>query len=454
MIEQRNVSRREFLRLVAIGAVGATVSACVTTVSPAAPAEETGLTEEVTAAEVVLRHMVWDQNQVPAVEAQAAKFQELNPNFTIEVQPVPWGQYWDKLWTSLAGGGAPDSFWLNMSNFKALVVKDALRNIQPYLNSDETQQQAWETNFDALKTAYRFNGEAYSWPRDYDTIGVALNLSLLEEAGLDFPPEADDFKAWDWAMIRSYAEQLTKQEGGRTTQFGIIANNTEQQGWFNWVYSNGGAYFNEDLSKCTINEPAAVEALREYVSYRRDELAPGAEALQSQEWTDMFYTGRVGMAIAGSWNLVFFNERIQDFEYDIVPIPYAPTGKSICMIHGLGDTIDKNAQDPDSSFKWISFLGSKEGSSILGSTGTVIPSRSDTAPLWFDPSFSPAHRDIYLKWTDRAIFRPNTAEPASSEWQKILIDEMTLVMEQGKDVQEAMDEACQNIDDLLAGGGV
>jgi multiple sugar transport system substrate-binding protein len=391
---------------------------------------------------------------VPAVEQQIAAFKEVNPAISVEVQPTPWAQYWDKLWTSLAGGGAPDTFWLNMSNFKALVERDTLLSIQPNLDAQADLQSAWDINFDALKEAYSLNGEAFSWPRDYDTIAVAFNLNLLEAAGLEFPSEENEFEAWTWDAIRTYAEQMTVEEGGRTTQFGIIASNTEQQGWFNWVYSNGGTYFTEDLSKCTINEPAAVEALREYAAYRQDGLSPGAEALQSQEWTDMFYTGRAGMAISGSWNMVLFNERIQDFEFDIAPIPYAPTGQSICMIHGLGDTIDRNTANPDAAFEWVSYLGSEAGSAILGNTGTVIPSRQDTAELWFDASFPPPHRRIYLDWTDNSIFRPNTAEPASSEWQKILTDQMTLVMEEGKDVQLAMDEAAAQIDILLAGGGV
>jgi multiple sugar transport system substrate-binding protein len=446
------ITRRAFLQFTALGAAGAVLAACAPA-GPAAPGEEGGA-QAPAAAGVTLRHMVWDQNQVPAVEQQTTIFKDINSAITLEIQPVPWAQYWDKLWTALAGGGAPDTFWLNMANFKSLSAKGTLLSLQPYLDAQPDLQANWDINFDALKEAYTYNNEAYSSPRDYDTIAVALNLNLLDEAGLAFPSEADEFRAWDWAMIRSYAEQLTKEEGGRTTQFGIIASNTEQQGWFNWIYSNGGAYFNEELTKCTINEPPAVEALREYAAYRQDGLAPGAETLASQQWTDMFYTGRTGMAICGSWNLVLFNERIQDFEYDLVPIPYAPTGQSICMIHGLGDTIDKNAANPDEAFEWVSFLGSKEGSEILGKTGTVIPSRQDTAELWFDPSFAPAHRRLYLDWTDKSEFRPATAEPATSEWQKILTDEMTLVMEQNKDVQQAMDEAVEKIDVLLAGGGV
>lgn len=454
MALNRSINRRDFLRMTAVGAVGLTVLACAAPAAPgAATTTEGGEAAAPAAAGVTLRHAFWDQNQAQAIEQQAAAFKEIAPEITMELQTTPWGQYWDKLWTSLAGGSAPDSFWLNMSNFATLSARDALLNLQPYLEAEADLQTAWDTNFDPLKAAYSYNGEAYSWPRDYDTIAIALNLNLLEEAGLSYPSDADAFAGWDWAALHSYAEPLTKKEGDRTTQFGLLAPNTYQEGYFNWVYSNGGTFLNEERNKFTLNEPAAVEALRDYVSYRQNGQAPSAEALQGQDSNAMFYTGRLAMAIVGSWNIKPFNDNIKDFEYDLAPIPYAPTGKSICMIHGLGDTIDKAAKNPDQSFQWVSYLGSKDGSTILGNTGTVIPSRKDTAEVWFDPSFPPAHRNIYLTATDTAQFYPDTAEPPTAEWDKIISDQMTLIMEEGKDVQVAMDEAAVAIDKLLAGGG-
>jgi len=461
------ISRRQFVQGATVLGIGVVLAACTPKATPTPEAKpQTGAgaqtqpqapTTAPAAApagqKVQLRHMIWDQVQQPAVADQAKMFMEQNPDIAIEIQVVPWSQYWDKLWTALAGGGAPDTFWLNMSNFAALSYKGTLLNIQDYLDKDPNLQKEWDMNFDSLKAAYKFEGKAMSWPRDYDTIAIAVNLKLLEEAGLAFPDETDSFKVWDWAMCRSYAEKLTKVEGGRTIQFGLAATNTAQEGWFNWVYSNGGSVLNADKTKCTLNEPPAIEALKDYIAYRRDGLSPGEEAIASQEVNDMFYTGRVAMSIVGDWNLKDFNERITDFEYDLVPIPYAPTGKSMCMIHGLGDTIDKNTKNPDAAFKWVSFLGSKDGSTILGKTGTVIPSRRDTAELWFDPSFKPKHRRIYLEWTDKSVFWPNTAVPATSEWTKPINDELALAFEQGKDIQQAMDDAAKKVDEILAGKG-
>lgn len=403
---------------------------------------------------VDVRYMWWGSEQQRAIDMQLELFKDLAPSINLKSELVPWSQYWDKLWTALAGGDAPDTFWLNMSNFAALAAKGVLMNLQPSLDADEGRKADWDANFDSLKAAYVYENEAYSWPRDYDTITLAINLSLMADAGLSFPDSANEFSAWDWAMCKQYAQALTKKDGERTTQYGLVASNTSQTGWFGWVYGNGGTVLNEDRTKFTMNEAPAVEALTEYVSYRREGLAPSAEALQTMGDTDLFTTGRVGMMHIGSWNVGELNTKVTDFEWDAVPIPYAPTGKSMCMIHGLGNTIAKSTKVADQALTWVAYLGSFAGSAVLGNSDTVIPSRSDTATLWFNPEFKPTNRDLFLKWTAKSQFYPDTAEPATSEWDKVITDQMTLVMEEGKAVQEAMDEAKVAIDDLLAGKGV
>ncbi|MEN6478806.1 MAG: sugar ABC transporter substrate-binding protein [Anaerolineales bacterium] len=472
MAVQNRFSRRQFLTAASLAAGGTLLAACQPKVVEVEKVVTQIVKEEVIVegtpqviekvvevtppAEkpVEVRYMYWGTEQIEAVNSQVEFYKDLAPTTTLTAQLVPWDQYWDKLWTALAGGDAPDTFWLNMSNFASLVTKDVLMNLQPSLDADEALQADWDANFDSLKAAYVLENDAYSWPRDYDTITLAVNLSLLSEAGLPFPDSANDFAAWDWATCKQYAQAMTKKDGERTTQYGLVTENTSQTGWFNWVYSNGGTVLNEDKTEFTMNEAPAVEALREYVSYRREGMSPGSEALATMGSSDLFVTQRVGMMHIGSWNVGELNDKVTDFEWDAVPIPYAPTGKSICMIHGLGNTIAKGTKVAEAAFAWVAYLGSFAGSGVLGNSDTVIPSRQDTAPLWFNPTFKPEHRSLFLTWTDKSVFFPNTAEPTTAQWNKYITDELTLVLEEGKDVQEAMDSAKASIDAILSGKGI
>lgn len=62
-------------------------------------------------AQTTLTYAIWDNNQLPVHEEIVAAFEADNPDVNVEIQVVPWGNYWDKLQTAVAGGEAYDVFW-------------------------------------------------------------------------------------------------------------------------------------------------------------------------------------------------------------------------------------------------------------------------------------------------------------------------------------------------------
>src|SRR5688572_8005490 len=69
-------------------------------------------TEEPQGEPVTISYALWEQTQVPAHEQIIAAFEEQHPNINVEIQLVPWSEYWNKLQTALAGGEAYDVFWM------------------------------------------------------------------------------------------------------------------------------------------------------------------------------------------------------------------------------------------------------------------------------------------------------------------------------------------------------
>src|SRR5687768_3077925 len=64
---------------------------------------------------VEISYGLWDQNQLAAHEQIIAAFEAQNPNIKVTPEVVPWGDYWTKLQTAVAGGAANDVFWMNRS---------------------------------------------------------------------------------------------------------------------------------------------------------------------------------------------------------------------------------------------------------------------------------------------------------------------------------------------------
>ncbi|MDX6259978.1 MAG: multiple sugar transport system substrate-binding protein, partial [Kribbellaceae bacterium] len=67
----------------------------------------------------VVRYMNFSSNDGHEKDLTAIvnAFQTANPNITVQVETVPYADYFTKLQTSVAGGTAADAFELNYENF-------------------------------------------------------------------------------------------------------------------------------------------------------------------------------------------------------------------------------------------------------------------------------------------------------------------------------------------------
>src|SRR5688572_28086483 len=54
--------------------------------------------------------------QTKIMDSLVADFQAKNPGITINAQNIPWNNYYDRLFTSIAGGKAPDVAMVKLAN--------------------------------------------------------------------------------------------------------------------------------------------------------------------------------------------------------------------------------------------------------------------------------------------------------------------------------------------------
>src|SRR5687768_14680943 len=85
------------LILAACGGGGTTTPSGGATAAPAASGEA-----------VTIRYQLWDTNQQPPYQACADEFHKQNPNITVKIEQLGWGDYWSGIQTGMVGGTAPD----------------------------------------------------------------------------------------------------------------------------------------------------------------------------------------------------------------------------------------------------------------------------------------------------------------------------------------------------------
>ena len=122
--------------------------------------------------DVTLSYAIWDENQKPAMEDIAAAFEKENPNVTIDIQVTPYKEYFTKLQTAATGGSAADVFWMNGPNFQLYASNGQLAPL------DDAGVDAADYP-QGLIDLYTFDGKLYGAPKDFDTVALWYNLSLI-----------------------------------------------------------------------------------------------------------------------------------------------------------------------------------------------------------------------------------------------------------------------------------
>ncbi|NMB11478.1 MAG: sugar ABC transporter substrate-binding protein [Firmicutes bacterium] len=387
-------------------------------------------------ADVKLSYRIWDVNQAPAMEAIAREFEEQNPGIRVEVEVIPWAQYWTNLETAATGRNLPDVFWLNASNFELYASNDLLVPIESLL---ETSYVSKEDYPESLIELYTYSGHLYAMPKDMDTIGLWYNKELFDAAGVAYPDET-----WTWDDLVEAAVALTDAEN---RVWGIAAELSHQSGFFNTVYQAGGWIVNEDKTKAGHAEPESLEGLRFWTDLiHAHKASPTMAPMTDTEPISLFESGRAAMFYTGSWNQIRFMNN--EYTRDRVDVAVLPKGKQrAVIIHGLGNVIAANTRHPEEAWKFVEFLGSKRAHEIQAQTGTVIPARLDLHQAWVDsnPNFN---LQIFLDQLEDAVPYPVSVQ--ARRWQQIQIDCLTPAWAGEQSIEEAAKETARQIDQVLA----
>lgn len=395
------------------------LSACAApAAAPAAPADQAATASGDTAADasessgeqVTITYAIWDNNQLPAHEEIIAAFEAQHPDINVEPQVVPWGDYWTKLQTAVAGGEAYDTFWMNGPNFPVYADKGVLMDLQPMVDADALDVSKYP---EALVNLYSYNGNVYGLPKDFDTIALFYNKDLFDQAGVAYPDAT-----WTWENLTDAAQKLTDADAG---VWGFASTLEDQSNYWNFIYQNDGSVLSEDGSTVALDDAPACEALQYAYSFVADGSSPdGATMASVAPTTQLFPGGKLAMISAGSWMVKPYAE--SGLNIDVAPLPKGVQNATI--IHGLGNVIWSGTQHPEAAWEWVKFLGSEEAAKIQAESGTVIPAYDGMQEVWVN-SVPAMNLQVFIDSLDYAVPYPTAAQ--GMEWNSKVSEVLTEV---------------------------
>ena len=343
-----------------------------------------------------------DPTETKGYQKLIAAFRREHPEIMVNLTPVAkQDDLLARLTTAFAGGNPPDTFLVNYRNYGQFAGQGALEPVQSYLDaSDEIAEDEFAPT--ALE-AFRFDGEALTcMPQNVSSLEVYFNADLFNEAGVEFPRAG-----WTWDDFLAAAKALTTDD-----QYGV---GTEPSliRLAPFVWSAGGELVDDPAAPTTLalDEPAARKALDFFLDLQLEHgVAPPEREELSTDAESRFLQGKLGMYLDSRKAVPSLRE-IDDFTWDVAPLPVAPGGEPATILHGDAYCMAAASEHKDEAWTFIEFAMSVEGQTILAESGRTVPSRLDVAdsPAFLEPEEPPASSAVFIQAIPSIRAVPHTA---------------------------------------------
>lgn len=390
---------------------------------------------EGTTNEVTLDFALWDSNQEPGLKQIAEDFESENPGIKVNFQVIGWDDYWTLLQAGATGGSLPDVFWMHSNEIFRYASNEMLLELNDYIeNSDLVDLNNYPAGITEI---YNYEDSQYAIPKDFDTIGLWYNKTMFDEADISYPDET-----WTWDDLYDAAEALTKDDG---SQYGVLAPLHSQEGYYNFIYQNGGTVITDDKVS-GYDDPKTIEALEFYIGLVKDGLS--LVEFSDPERATHLQNGMAAMGFFGSWNLTGFTENEYMAEnFDVAELPSSNDGGRASIYNGLGNAIAANTDHPDEAWKFVEYLSSEKAQIKQAELGVAISAYEGTADAWIE-SNDTFNIGVFIDMVEYGPIRPYSN--TTIIWEDRAYEELRGAFTGDKTVEEAAQDAANKMNETLA----
>jgi multiple sugar transport system substrate-binding protein len=365
------------------------------------------------------------------LQAIVDAFEAENPDITVEVTTLPYGDYGTALQTDLAAGTAADVFDIEYAQYAQFQASGVLA---PLELSDPSAYRA------SVLEAYQTDGVNYAAPSSFSTVVLYYNTRLFDEAGLDYPTND-----WTWADVQAAGEAITDTSAG---VWGVHQPVSFYE-FYKVLAQNGGDFLDGSGTQVAFNSPEGIEAAAWLVD-KSGTIMPTIEDGQGTPDfdTNLFKEGKLGMMYSGIW--VFGALADMADGWDIAVDPWNTDQASALFSNAVG--VNATSDNVEAATKWVEFLTSSD---VMVQTrldaGWELPPIADDAELatYLDKG-APANRQAVFDSLDGVALPPVVAE-GQQEMQDIMTEELIEAQAGRKTVEQALTDAESRINAAIGG---
>lgn len=364
------------------------------------------------------------------------KYEEENPNVTIDWLDVPASDLEEKVLADVSAGNAPDVVNLNPAFGASLADLGATTNMDELVPDEEKEKYlegAWE--------ASQLDGETYAIPWYLTTEVNQNNAALYEEAGLDVedPPETYE-EAAEYAKI-------IKEETGKYGFFPSMDLSLPLK----YMAKMDVELMNDD-GTAAFNNEKGIEVIELFTELYEEKAIP-AEALSGDqdEGADLYQSGEVAI---GGFSIESIKENAPDI-YDETVVSGALTGDSGNIdISVLNLVVPEPSEHHEAAVDFALFVTNSENQINFAKETPVLPSIEKALD---DPYFTDEPDDadpiemeriISAEQLDNAELLVPPMEN-SSDLETVMHDAFARAMLGEQTPEESLDEAEKEWNDIV-----
>ena len=263
---------------------------------------------------------------------------------------------------------------------------------------------------------------------------------MFDAAGVSYPDEN-----WTWDDLLSASQAIYDNTGN----YGFMAYNDDQMGYWSFVYQAGGYILNEDFTRAGFDQPGTKKGMEFYVGMQSYDWCPKQAYFAETAPGTAFFSGIGSMYVEGNWELMnkCINFPNMDGKWDIAPMPKCPDPVSgdgrATISNGLCYSTAAKGKTRDIALDVIKFFGTEEAQLLASSYGAAISAYNGTEQPYFD-AFEKAGYDINVEMVmDQFEYGvQNVNNSAKPKWKSPVLDELNKVY----NGQQSLDEAQKTLE--------
>jgi multiple sugar transport system substrate-binding protein len=261
--------------------------------------------------DVTIEFAQWWEPELPDGEFRALidKFEEANPEITVDLVSGPYASTKEQLFAGAASGTMPDVVGLDgawVNDFASQGVIADLTALMEEYDYDDSE----------LASQIQVDGSTYMVPVVNFVYPMFTNDTLLAEAGVTAPPTTRT----EFADAAAKVAALGGDASGWVLPLSLEAPNGVQNDVMSWVWASGGSMLADGQPDLT---NADVTSAVDFIGGLWDDgvVASGSFTMKEQDKVEEFTNGRVGMMIDSLAHINLIRETNPDLKFSISALP-------------------------------------------------------------------------------------------------------------------------------------